>query len=230
MCLAIPMRLIERRELDGTVELRGVTRGVSLMLFPEAELGDHLLVHAGYAIGRIDEEEARLTLELLDQVTAHDEATGGGAWSDSPYDVLTDGWVIGAIVLLLVVEVFADKVPMIDHVNDLVGTVVRPAAGAVLFAATMTGAVSDIDPRVALVAGALAAGVAHGAKATARPVVTATTGGIGNPVVSTIEDVAALITSLVAILAPVLLAVALVLFVILVIYVGGRRRTTGARA
>lgn len=85
MCLAIPMRLIERRELDGTVELRGVTRGVSLMLFPEAELGDHLLVHAGYAIGRIDEEEARLTLELLDQVTAHDEATGGGAWSDSPY-------------------------------------------------------------------------------------------------------------------------------------------------
>lgn len=86
MCLAIPMRLIERRELDGTVELRGVTRAVSLMLFPEAELGDHLLVHAGYAIGRIDEEEARLTLELLDQVTAHDEATGAGEWSDSPYD------------------------------------------------------------------------------------------------------------------------------------------------
>ncbi len=85
MCLAIPMQLIERRELDGTVELRGVTRSVSLMLFPEAELGDHLLVHAGYAIGRIDDEEARLTLELLDQVAAHDEATGGGAWSDSPH-------------------------------------------------------------------------------------------------------------------------------------------------
>ena len=85
MCLAIPMRLIERRELDGVVELRGVTRAVSLMLFPEAELGDQLLVHAGYAIGRIDEEEARLTLELLDQVTAHDEATDAASWSDSPY-------------------------------------------------------------------------------------------------------------------------------------------------
>lgn len=85
MCLAIPMRLVERCELDGVVELRGVTRAISLMLFPEAELGDHLLVHAGYAIGRIDEEEARLTLELLDRVTLHDEATGAGRWSDSPF-------------------------------------------------------------------------------------------------------------------------------------------------
>ncbi len=85
MCLAIPMRLIERGELDGVVELRGVTRRISLMLFPEAELGDHLLVHAGYAIGRIDEQEARLTLEVLDRIALDEDAPGAGPWSDSPF-------------------------------------------------------------------------------------------------------------------------------------------------
>lgn len=68
MCLAIPMQLMERKEWEGVVELDGVRRTVSLMLFQEAELGDHLLIHAGYAIGRVDEEEARLTLELIRSV------------------------------------------------------------------------------------------------------------------------------------------------------------------
>jgi hypothetical protein len=147
-----------------------------------------------------------------------------------PYDVLTDGWVIGVIVVLLVVEVLADKVPMIDHINDIVGTVVRPAAGAIVFAAAMTGAISTVDPRLALILGAVTAGATHGAKATARPVVTATTGGIGNPVVSTLEDIAALLTSLLALLAPAMLALALVLFVALVLIGARRRRRGGAGA
>ena len=50
----------------------------------------------------------------------------------APFDLLTSAWVIGALVVLLVIEVLADKVPGIDHVNDLIGTFVRPAAGAVL--------------------------------------------------------------------------------------------------
>ena len=65
MCLAIPMRLIERNDFDGVVELDGVRRSVSLMLLPEAEVGSHVLIHAGYAIGAIDEQEAQTTLELL---------------------------------------------------------------------------------------------------------------------------------------------------------------------
>jgi hydrogenase expression/formation protein HypC len=65
MCLAIPMRLVERREMEGTVELDGVSRTVSLMLLPEAEVGQHLLIHAGYAIGAVDEDEAMRTLDLL---------------------------------------------------------------------------------------------------------------------------------------------------------------------
>ncbi len=68
MCLAIPMQLVERRDLEAVVEVQGVRRTISLMLFPEADVGDHVLVHAGYAIAKIDEEEARATLELLQQV------------------------------------------------------------------------------------------------------------------------------------------------------------------
>jgi len=65
MCLAIPMRLVERGELDGTVELDGVRRRIGLLLCPEAAVGDHVLVHAGYAIGSIDEVEAERTLALI---------------------------------------------------------------------------------------------------------------------------------------------------------------------
>ncbi len=67
MCLAIPMKLIERREALGVAELDGVRREVSLMLQPEVEIGDFVLVHAGYAIGVVDEAEANATLELLRQ-------------------------------------------------------------------------------------------------------------------------------------------------------------------
>jgi len=67
MCLAIPMKLIERDEFEGLVELDGVQRRVSLMLLPEAEVGEHMLIHAGYAIGQVNDEEAAQTLELLRQ-------------------------------------------------------------------------------------------------------------------------------------------------------------------
>ncbi len=70
MCLAVPMKLIERREALGVAELDGVRREVSLMLQPEVEVGDFVLVHAGYAIGVVDEAEASATLDLLRQVAA----------------------------------------------------------------------------------------------------------------------------------------------------------------
>ena len=68
MCLAIPMELVERDDLEGEVELNGVRRRISLMLLPEAEPGEYLLVHAGYAIGKVDAEEARKTIELLEEM------------------------------------------------------------------------------------------------------------------------------------------------------------------
>ena len=71
MCLAIPMKLLERDEFEGTVELDGIRRTVSLMLLPDAEVGQHVLVHAGYAIGSINEDEATRTLALLREYADH---------------------------------------------------------------------------------------------------------------------------------------------------------------
>ena len=65
MCLAIPMMLKERNELEGVVELDGVRRTISLMLLPDAEVGEHVLIHAGYAIGSVNADEAEQTLALL---------------------------------------------------------------------------------------------------------------------------------------------------------------------
>jgi len=73
MCLAVPMKLIERRETLGVAEIDGVRREVSLMLQPDSQLGDYVLVHAGYVIGTVDEAEAQATIELLRQVA---DATG----------------------------------------------------------------------------------------------------------------------------------------------------------
>ncbi len=74
MCLAIPMVLTERTELEGVVELDGVRRTISLMLLPDAEVGNHLLVHAGFAIGSVDAEEAARTLEILREFADNMEA------------------------------------------------------------------------------------------------------------------------------------------------------------
>lgn len=102
-----------------------------------------------------------------------------------PFDWLTNPWVIAVLAVLLLIEIFADKVPVVDHANDVIQTVIRPAAGAILFAST-NNVISDIHPAFALVCGVLLAGGVHATKATVRPVVTATTGGLGNPVVSTV--------------------------------------------
>jgi len=72
MCLAIPMRLVERKDVVGTSELHGVRREVGLLLCPEARVGDWLLVHAGFAIGTVDEREAEATLEVLERMHAED--------------------------------------------------------------------------------------------------------------------------------------------------------------
>lgn len=66
MCLSIPMKLLRGDEFSGLAEVDGVQREVSLMLLPQAaEVGDWVLVHAGYAIGVLDEDEASQTLDLL---------------------------------------------------------------------------------------------------------------------------------------------------------------------
>ena len=128
-----------------------------------------------------------------------------------PFTGLDDPWVIGVLAVLLGVEVLADKIPAVDSLNDIIGTVVRPAAGAVLFAAS-TGVVGDFPPALSLVLGLITAGTVHGAKAAFRPMANVSTGGTAAPVVSVTEDVASVGLSLIAIFIPALVIVALLLF------------------
>jgi hypothetical protein len=122
---------------------------------------------------------------------------------NSPWDTLESWWVIGVLAVLLVIELLVDKVPAVDSANDVIQTFIRPVAGAVLFAAG-SGVIGETHPILAMVCGLVVAGGVHAAKATARPVVTGTTGGVMNPVVSTAEDVLSLVVALLAILVPLL--------------------------
>jgi hypothetical protein len=130
---------------------------------------------------------------------------------NSPWNTLESWWVIGVLVILSVVEFFADKVPAVNHVNDIIQTVIRPVAGAVVFAASAQ-IITDVHPILAMVMGLFVAGTVHAAKSLAvRPAVTATTGGVGNVPVSIAEDVISTIVSIIAAITPVLIAVLLVL-------------------
>ena len=68
MCLAVPVMIQNIEGTQAMVALGGVKRTISLVLTPEAGAGDYVLVHAGYAIGIVDEEEAKETLHLLEEM------------------------------------------------------------------------------------------------------------------------------------------------------------------
>ncbi len=65
MCLAIPARVVQIEESLGLVELGGVVREASFMLLPDAQVGDYVLLHAGYALQKLNEAEAEETIRLL---------------------------------------------------------------------------------------------------------------------------------------------------------------------
>jgi len=73
MCLGVPAKIVEMYKKDGLqmarVDFGGVTREACLAYVPEAKVGDYCLIHVGFALNLISEEEARETLELLKQVT-----------------------------------------------------------------------------------------------------------------------------------------------------------------
>lgn len=152
-----------------------------------------------------------LVLGALDRWTTLVTLPEGWAW-------LSDEWVLVVLGVLLLLDVVADKVPGLDHVNDVVATVVRPTAGGLAFgagSASTTVAVRDPEAFVSsgawlpVVLGIVIALVVHGTKALVRPVVNAATLGLGAPVVSTVEDVGGLALSLAAVVVPLLVVVLL---------------------
>ncbi len=68
MCLAVPMRVVDVQGDLGTVELGGLKRQVGLQLLDHVRAGEYVIVHAGFAIQRLDEEDAKKTLELFKSV------------------------------------------------------------------------------------------------------------------------------------------------------------------
>ena len=132
-----------------------------------------------------------------------------------PWDTMESWWVIGVLSVLSLVEFFADKVPAVNHVNDAIQTFVRPAAGAIAFAASAK-VISDVSPALALILGLLVSGSVHAVKSVAvRPMVTATTAGAGNIPVSMAEDVISTFVSILAIALPIFM----MLFVLVVVII-----------
>ena len=136
----------------------------------------------------------------------------------SPYDVLANPWVTIFLGVLLIIEFLADKIPAINHINDMIHTFIRPAAGAIVFAASAR-VLTNISPVLSLICGVLVAGSVHTAKAVVlRPAVTATTGGLGNVPVSIMEDIISTVTSLAAIIIPTIVAFTVMLILLLFMF------------
>ena len=130
---------------------------------------------------------------------------------DGPYALLASTTALIVLGILATIDFVADKVPTVDHAMHAIGVFVHPVAGAIVFG-SQTHAIGHIPPALALGAGLIVAGGFHATRAAVRPVSTATTGGIANPIVSVLEDAAAIVLSLLAVFVPV---AAFVLFLIL---------------
>jgi hypothetical protein len=148
-----------------------------------------------------------------------------------PYDVLSSWWIIGLLLILSAIEFLADSSPFVNHINDAVQTFIRPAAGAIAFAASAE-VITDINPILSLGAGLLLAGGVHAIKAAAiRPAVTVTNGGAANLPVKILEDLTATVVSILAIVLPVIIiAAALVLVAVLLSFIWRRAARSRVRA
>lgn len=134
----------------------------------------------------------------------------------SSFQVLSDPVVLIVLALLTIGEFTIDKLPVVDHLSDAVHTIIRPLAGAMILAGTQNSLSLTSPWAAAALGGVLALGV-HGVKATTRPAVTATTAGLGNPIVSFIEDVLVVVAVLLLVLAPI---IGFILLAALVLVIG----------
>lgn len=170
-------------------------------------------------------------LGLADRFVPAVELPAGWAWLSS--DVAL--WIVG---VLLVVEIIADKIPAVDSVNDVIQTVVRPAAGGIAFGAGSSAETVRVDDPdlltgtawVPIVIGVVIALAVHAVKAAVRPAANVATVGLAAPVISTVEDVTSLGLSVLAIVVPVVALVVIAgLVVAVVLILRARRRNRAAR-
>lgn len=168
-----------------------------------------------------------LSSRFLDFVTL----PAGWAWLENP-------WVLGALGLLFVIEIVADKIPVVDSFNDWLQTVVRPTSGGLAFGSGSTATTLAVtDPAaffssnqwVPIASGVVIALMVHLTKATARPVVNVATVGLATPAVSAAEDAGSIAVSVLAILLPVLIILVIPLVVWMIWWTFRRRQRRNGR-
>lgn len=153
-----------------------------------------------------------LSMGLLGRFTNLIHLPPGCAW-------LENGWVIGIVAALLIVEIVADKIPALDSANDAIQTFVRPTSGGIVFGsgtAAQTATVTDpaefarSGQWVPVAIGVVTALVVHLTKTAVRPAANVATAGVAAPVLSTLEDFTSVGLTFVAILVPALVLIVLI--------------------
>jgi hypothetical protein len=163
-----------------------------------------------------------LVIGLLDRFTTLITLPPAWHW-------MSNGWVLTIMTGLLVIEMIADKIPILDSVNDAIHTFIRPTAGGIAFGATADAPTATVkDPGtflsshawIPIASGAAIALVMHLMKATVRPVANAASLGAAAPVLSLGEDITSATMSIVAIILPVLI----IIFLIVIVFIFWRLR------
>ncbi|GAB4084873.1 DUF4126 domain-containing protein [Myceligenerans cantabricum] len=157
-----------------------------------------------------------LLLGLLSRFSDLLTLPSGWGWLENP-------WVMAILAVLLVLEMTADKIPALDSFNDVLQTFIRPTAGGIAFGAgSASETVTVQDPEallaggewITVVIGIALALVVHAAKAGGRVITNTISGGTAAPVMSTVEDVAAVGVSFLGITLPFLMIPVLILFAV----------------
>jgi len=148
----------------------------------------------------------------------------------APFNELGSTPVLAVLAVVFVIDLIGDKVPVVDHVLHAVGALVAPASGAVVVMA-QENLLTEVHPAVAAILGLVLGGSIHAGRSALRPVMTAGTGGVGNPVVSIVEDISSVMLTVLAIVVPVLAFLSVVGMVVLgiVLYRRWRRRRAERR-
>lgn len=118
------------------------------------------------------------------------------------FAILGEPWLLGTIAVVGLFDFFGDKIPGVDHILHFVSGIINAAAGAILFAAQ--AGVAEVPPALNMALGVLVAGGVHATRTTVRPLATASTAGVANPVLSFLEDVLSVVLSVLAIFVPIL--------------------------
>jgi hypothetical protein len=136
-----------------------------------------------------------------------------------PFDELSKTPALVVLGVLTLADFVGDKFPAVDHVLHLVGTVIAPISGTVLFAGE-----TDASLILSILAGGSTAEAVHAARAAVRPLATVGTGGIANPVLSLLEDLGSAVLTLFAFVVPVLAVLAVVGVIVFGLALWRRRR------